>query len=201
MLPLALLAACCAADPAGPDLSAEAVAAAVAPYLEAHPTAAVVVGVTTPAGRTIHGFGTVRFGPDAGDGGEPIEPGGDTVFQLGSVSKALTGTVFARLIAEGVVTEGDPLGKHLPPDLVPPRGPAGAPVTLRMLATHTAGLPVQPPTIGVFALFTGEPGDPYAQFTRGPLAKSLATLGPVDPGDVRLLQPRRRPAGARAGGC
>ena len=179
MLPLALLAA---GFVPGPDLSAEAVAAAVAPYLEAHPRAAVVVGVTTPAGRAVYAFGAVRFGPDGEDGGEPAAPDGNTVFQLGSISKTLTGTVFARLTAEGVVTEDDPAADRLPPDLVPPRGPAGTPVTLRMLATHTAGLPVQPPAIGLFALFTGEPGDPYAAFTRPYLAKCAASLAPADPG-------------------
>ena len=169
------------AGPGGPpDLSADRVNAVVRPFVEAHPFAAVVVGVSTPDGHRFHAFG--RVDPP----GEPAAaPDGRTVFELGSVTKAFTGTLFARLIDEGVVAETDRAADRLPPDLAPPAfdGPEGEePVTLRMLATHTSGLPVQPPGIGFFALFTDEPDDPYAAFARPYLARTLRTLPAAAPG-------------------
>lgn len=173
MLVLLFAAVCYGPDPAGLNFSAEAVAAAAEPYLEAYPQAAVVVGVSTPDGRAVYAFGTATF-PDGGT----RAPDGRTVFQLGSISKALTGTVLAKLIAEGVVNERDPAATHLPPDLAPPNGAGGEPMTLRALATHTSGLPRMPPGFSLHFLFGGDDADPYAAFTRPLLAKSLAGTAP-----------------------
>ena len=167
---------------APPAPTAERVADAVRPYLEAHPYAAVTVGVSTPAGRAVHGFGSVRP-----PGEPPAAPDGRTIYEIGSVTKAFTGTVLARLIAEGVVNEEDPAASHLPPDLAPPvwtdDDGVPRPITLRQLATHTGGLPVQPTGIGLFAAFTDEPGDPYGAYRRRYLARSLRAMTAREPGE------------------
>ena len=168
MTALALLLAAGSAEPPG-RFSADAVAAAVGPYLDENPAAAVVVGVTAPGGRAVHAFGTATF-PD----GESRAPDGRTVFQLGSISKALTGTVLAGMIEDGVVGEDDPAAKHLPADLHPPPAAGGEPVTLRRLATHTSGLPRLPQGAALHFLFGGDAMNPYAAFGRALLAKSLA---------------------------
>ena len=168
-----------------PELSAGRVAAVAGPYLAGRPFAAVTVGVSTPAGRAVYGFGTVDPA-GAESGGPPVAPDGRTVYEIGSITKAFVGLTLARMVADGTVNENDPAAAHLPADLAPPAwaGPDGAarPVTLRALATHTSGLPVQPPTIGLFALFTGEPADPYAAFTRKYLAQTVGNLAPAEPG-------------------
>ncbi|MBA8794160.1 CubicO group peptidase (beta-lactamase class C family) [Friedmanniella endophytica] len=60
----------------------------------------------------------------------------DDRFEIGSISKPLTGLLFADLIARGVVAPDDRLGDRLP-------GVTGrlAAVTLGQLASHTSGLP------------------------------------------------------------
>jgi CubicO group peptidase (beta-lactamase class C family) len=62
-------------------------------------------------------------------------------FEIGSISKGLTGLLFADMIGRGEVTPETRLG-----DLLPLDGPLAA-VTLAQLATHRSGLPPQPPTI------------------------------------------------------
>ncbi len=63
-------------------------------------------------------------------------------FEIGSISKGLTGLLFADMIDRGEVTPDTRLGT-----LLPATGALGD-VTLSQLATHTSGLPVQLPTIG-----------------------------------------------------
>lgn len=66
-------------------------------------------------------------------------------FEAGSISKGVTGLLFADMIDRGEVDPGDRLGTYLPVD-----GDLGQ-VTLAQLATHTSGLPTQLPTAGQFA--------------------------------------------------
>ena len=61
----------------------------------------------------------------------------DTLFRIGSTSKAVTGSLTARLVDAGIVTLDAPIGQYskgLP-------NPAWNTLTLRQLASHTAGLP------------------------------------------------------------
>ncbi|WP_199539284.1 serine hydrolase domain-containing protein [Desertihabitans brevis] len=60
-------------------------------------------------------------------------------FEIGSISKGLTGLLLAQAIERGEVTEQTTVG-----ELLPLEGAPVADVTLQQLATHTSGLPVQP---------------------------------------------------------
>lgn len=60
----------------------------------------------------------------------------DTVFEVGSISKALTGELLAIAVERGEVAADDPLGDHLPLGDAPV-----ASITLAELATHRGGLP------------------------------------------------------------
>jgi CubicO group peptidase (beta-lactamase class C family) len=62
---------------------------------------------------------------------------GDTVFEVGSISKALTGELLAIAIERGEVAADDPVGAHLPLGDAPV-----ASITLEELATHRSGLPL-----------------------------------------------------------
>ena len=68
-------------------------------------------------------------------------PAGDTPFEIGSVTKALTGVLLADLVSRGEVGLDDPLSRHLahPRPAWPEREP-----TLLELATHRSGLPNVP---------------------------------------------------------
>ncbi|HME84490.1 MAG TPA: serine hydrolase, partial [Roseiarcus sp.] len=63
---------------------------------------ALVIGVVQNGRTSIHGFGRRADGSDA-------EPDGDTLFRIGSITKAFTGQVLASLAGDGVVALADPL--------------------------------------------------------------------------------------------
>ena len=113
---------------------------------------ALVIGVVQNGRTSIHGFGRRADGSDA-------EPDGDTVFRVGSITKAFTGQVLASLAADGVVSLGDPLTKYVP-DFFDPLSEAGRPVRLIDLATHSAGLPREVPHE------PGPPDNPFVHITR-----------------------------------
>lgn len=62
----------------------------------------------------------------------------DTIYRIGSTSKAVTATVLARLVDEGRIGLDQPVGQVA---AAPLPNPAWADLTPRRLASHTAGLP------------------------------------------------------------
>ena len=77
--------------------------------------------------------------------GSHQKPNADSLIRLCSVSKIMTTDLLVKLVAEGRVSLADPLQKFAPGKVTVPvrtvRGESGRPITLRDLATHTAGLP------------------------------------------------------------
>ncbi|MGD1083284.1 MAG: serine hydrolase domain-containing protein [Verrucomicrobiota bacterium] len=97
----------------------------------------LAVGVVTPDGRTLDfGYG------GAGTPGGAHSPDGDTIFQIGSVSKLFITALLAVLVDEGVLRYEDTVRDILPPQ-TPVSGELGK-VTLYELAINTGGLPRQP---------------------------------------------------------
>jgi serine-type D-Ala-D-Ala carboxypeptidase/endopeptidase len=103
------------------------------PMLRSRPEAGVVIGVVRESRARVYGYG--RMGPQTGD-----VPGGDTVYEIGSLSQVLTAVLLADAVVRGEVGLDDPVSRHLPRGSVVPRH-ANAPVRLVHLATHTSGLP------------------------------------------------------------
>jgi len=102
--------------------------------------------------------------------------GPESVFQIGSVTKVVTGLLLADMADRGQVLLSDPATKYLP-------GAAPGRATLADLATHTSGLPRLPPGLRRYALL--RPGDPYAWYPAGALVRagrrSLATAAGGQP--------------------
>jgi D-alanyl-D-alanine-carboxypeptidase/D-alanyl-D-alanine-endopeptidase len=67
----------------------------------------------------------------------------DTVFEIGSITKAFTALLLADMIARGEVAASDPVAKYLPGDVRVPYYEE-TPITLKDLATYTSGLPRMP---------------------------------------------------------
>ena len=96
----------------------------------------IIVGLIGPQGRRIISFGH----RNAGDS-RPLD--GDTVFEIGSVTKAFTALLLADMVGKNEVALADPVAKYLPADVkVPERN--GRSIALLDLATHTSGLPFMP---------------------------------------------------------
>ena len=100
-------------------------------------TPALVIGVVRNGQTSIQGFGRRADGTTR-------RADGDTLFRIGSITKAFTGQVLASLAADGVVSLADPLTKYVP-EFIAPLSEGGRPIRLIDLATHSAGLPREVP--------------------------------------------------------
>lgn len=122
----------------------------------ARPPGGLVVGAIAGAHAVARGYG----GADAG-----------TIFEIGSVTKVLTATLLADLVADGVVGLDEPLEACLPPGAIVPARDGIRP-TLADVATHTAGLPGAPPGFLRHAL--RHRSDPWAALTQEEVLAALA---------------------------
>jgi CubicO group peptidase (beta-lactamase class C family) len=89
----------------------------------------------------------------------------DARFEIGSISKTMTGTVLASLVDDGIVALRDEIGRWLD------AGPNGD-ITIGELATHTSGLPRLSPSHVL-----GAP-DPYAFLTAEVAEQELRRVPP-----------------------
>jgi len=118
----------------------------------------IVVGTLVDGKKTIRTYGNAKFD-------------GDTVFEIGSVSKVFTSLALATLVDEGAVKLSDPIQKYLPPGVSAP-SKIGKEIRLVHLATHTAGLPRLPPNMTRLRLLF-QSSDPYASFTADQLYEAV----------------------------
>ena len=98
--------------------------------------AAIVVGVISPNGTQVSAYGNISKS-------NPTPVDGNTIFDVGSVTKTFVATVLADLVNQGVVKLSDPLEMYLPSNVTVPSY-NGYKITLGDLATHTSGLPYWP---------------------------------------------------------
>ncbi len=129
-----------------------AIHAAIEARVAANRNAAIVVGVLEPGGSRIISAGIA-------DERRAGRADGNTVFEIGSVSKVFTGALLAEMVRRGEVRLDDPVQKFLPPSVTMPSR-NGRQVTLLDLATHRSGLPRMPANF--------QPKDtenPYADYT------------------------------------
>lgn len=83
---------------------------------------------------------------------DPLKVLPDTVFRIGSISKALTGTMIMLLVEQGMLELDRPVAEYLPGlRLRAPARPDS--ITVRMLLSHRSGLPTGP------AAYRGPRGD------------------------------------------
>src|SRR5580698_4434980 len=130
----------------------------------------IVVGVIEPAGRRVVAYGSLAKG-------DPRTLDGDTIFEIGSISKVFTSLLLADMVNRKEVTLDDPAAKYLPENVkMPERN--GKSITLLDLSTHTSGLPGLPSN-----LKPKDSRNPYADYSVDDLYQFLSgyTL-PRDPG-------------------
>ena len=105
----------------------------------------------------------MTHGRSAASDGRALD--GETVFQVGSITKVFTGLLLADMAVRGLVQLDDPAAKYLPAGVrMPQRGRA---ITLIDLSKHWSGLPSMPD----FSL-QGRP-DPYAAYSEDDLYRFL----------------------------
>jgi CubicO group peptidase (beta-lactamase class C family) len=129
----------------------------------------IAVGLVTPEGRCI---------VTAGSSGKRARPqiDGDTMFELGSITKAFTGTLLADMVAKGELKLDEPIGAYLPKEA---QGNAElAAVTFRQLTTHSSGLSRLPTTMAFSKSMLSNFNDPYANYSLDEFIADLANMKP-----------------------
>ncbi|KVA10645.1 class C beta-lactamase [Burkholderia latens] len=136
-----LFVAACAAAPTGRATAATqddihaAVTRHVAPLMKQFAIPGMAIGVVADGKPYVFDYGVMST-----QTGKPVT--GDTLFEIGSVSKTLTATLASDAQESGDLSLSDPAGKYLP---ALTRTPFGR-VTLLELGTHTpGGMPLQVP--------------------------------------------------------
>ncbi|MCJ8191934.1 serine hydrolase domain-containing protein [Sphingomicrobium aestuariivivum] len=174
LLPAALAAATLAqplaAKPAATEAAAThvlpdeaAVRAALDPLVAPYPGMAIAVAIIGPGGDT-----TLFHAPATGYDGA-------TRFEIGSVTKSMTGMLLALLTAEGTVSLDDPVNRYLPSDHQLPDGGDGRAITLGDLSRHRSGLPRMPADF-----LPAQPYNPYATYDDAALLASIDATDALD---------------------
>jgi CubicO group peptidase (beta-lactamase class C family) len=138
--------------------------ALVQPLLQSGIPVGFVVGIVEGGKSCIFGYGKLSRDADK-------TPEGNSVFEIGSVTKVFTGLLLADMVERKLVALEDPVQKFVPENVRVPQCDGRA-ITLLDLATHTSGLPRLP---GNFALSAAkDPANPYADYSVDQLYEFLS---------------------------
>jgi len=118
------------------------------------------------------------FGAIGSSGAPGVAMDGNTVFEIGSITKVLTALMLADMVARGEVAFGDPVAQYLPRSVT--LQVRGRPITLLDLATYRSGLPNMPGNLP--PRWWASP-NPFADYTREKLYAFLSSYMPqYEPG-------------------
>lgn len=134
----------------------------VQPYLDESIVVGMVVGVIRGNDSVVRGYGRV-----ARD--EPAQPHGQTVYEIGSITKTFTGLLLADAVVHGRLQLDRPIADLLPADVRTPQHEDG-PIRLEHLATHASGLPRMPKNFS-----PSDARNPYADYSAQDLYAFLSS--------------------------
>ncbi|WP_027185948.1 serine hydrolase domain-containing protein [Desulfovibrio inopinatus] len=123
-----------------PPLPRSSVARLVLPEIEAGHAKGMVIGLINKQGRAVYGFGKLG-------GNRRKAPSGNSIFDIGSITKTFVGVLLAQAVLEGKIVLTDPVSRYLPPNVS--IAPYGGDVTVLSLATHSSGLPSRPDNLPI----------------------------------------------------
>jgi len=124
----------------------------VVPYVENEVVVGMTIGVVHQGKSSVFNFG--RLSAD-----DSRQPDGDTIYEIGSVSKVFTGILLADAVERGRVKLDQPAGELLPSGVTMPSHDERA-ITLQDLSTHVSGLPRLPDNLKI-----EDAENPYAAYT------------------------------------
>jgi D-alanyl-D-alanine-carboxypeptidase/D-alanyl-D-alanine-endopeptidase len=141
-------------------LSKETIEQHVKSLVEGEYCPGIVVGVIDSTGSNVYGYGKTNKETGA-------KPDGDTIFEIGSVSKVFTASCFVMMAQEKKVRLNDAvdsvLGFKIPADV-------GSKIWFSHLATHTSGLPLHPNNLN-----SPRPESPYFGYSQRQFQDFLAS--------------------------
>lgn len=122
----------------------------------------IVIGVIDAKGQRVVAYGSLEKG-------DKRRLDGDTLFEIGSITKVFTSLLLADMAQRGEIRLDDPISKYVPATAkIPERG--GKQITLVDLATHTSGLPRMPANFNA-----KDPANPYVDYTEDQLYAFLSS--------------------------
>jgi CubicO group peptidase (beta-lactamase class C family) len=131
------------------------------PFFSRPNTVGLVMGIVKNDSTFVYGYGETKAG-------NKTVPDGNTLFEIGSITKTFTATLLADLVVKGKLSLDDPINKYLP-DSIPALQYNGVPITIKALSNHTSGLPRIP-----IDLFVGsDPANPYIHYDNARLFNFL----------------------------
>jgi serine-type D-Ala-D-Ala carboxypeptidase/endopeptidase len=119
--------------------------------------------VIEPSGRRIVSYGSFS-------NGDKRSVDGNTVFEIGSITKVFTSLLLADMVQAGDVALSDPASKYLPKGVKMPERGDGT-ITLEDLARHRSGLPRLPTNLSEGS----DPKNPYASYSVEQLYQFLSS--------------------------
>lgn len=122
----------------------------------------IVAGWSSAEGTHIVAYGS------GGPGARPLD--GDSVFEIGSITKTFTATLLSEMALRGEVKLEDSVQEWLPANVKMPQHGAEA-IRLRDLATHMSGMPRMPNNFN-----PADPSNPYADYSAESLYEFLNAL-------------------------
>jgi len=122
----------------------------------------IVVGLVDEKGTRI-----ISYGKPIKDSDQLVD--GDSVFEIGSVTKVFTATLLADMVKRGKVRLDDPISKYLPKSVKTPTR-NGKEITLLELSTQTSGLPRLPSNMS-----PKDPQNPYADYSVAQMYEFLSS--------------------------
>jgi serine-type D-Ala-D-Ala carboxypeptidase/endopeptidase len=96
------------------------------------PDTSIVVGIITPNGTQVYGYGNISKA-------NSTKVNGNTIFDIASITKTFTTALLVDMVKQGLVNLDDPMQMYLPTNVKTPTY-NGHEITLQDLATHTSGL-------------------------------------------------------------
>jgi len=132
-------------------------------YLSDRHNYGLVIGLLNNGQTNIYGFG--KISPSVHQA-----PDGDSIFEIGSITKTFTGLTLAVMAGKKEVSFSDTLESVLPAEAKLPDD-AGKLITLKYLASQCSGLPRLPPNLPALSL-----RNPYKDYSTQKLYEALREL-------------------------
>lgn len=116
-------------------------------------TVGIVAGIIRGINRHAYAYGTLNHGTIR-------RVSAMTVFEIGQLSSLYTSAMLSLMVQRGDVNLTDRVSAYLPETVNVPATPAGRPILIEHLATHTSGLPRLPDN-----LVSDDPDDPLKGYS------------------------------------
>ena len=154
------------------QLPADSIKAIIKREVAGKRSKSIVVGIIDAGGRQIYSEGILSDE-------KPVRPDGNTVYEIGSITKVFTAVLLADMSLKNKLNLTDPISRYLPAGVTSPMR-NGREMTLLSLSTHRSGMPRFP-----YNPYPKDIDNPYADYTEAALFDYISGFQPDYDYDTR----------------